>query len=140
MKGTTILQKVIDEINLDPMVKIKDDDLIIMNELCMKMQNQEMEKLHPIKRGVFEKCSPSGSNIYLTVPVPHQKHIKETNCITLQNDPLSGWSVCFYVDFGGTGQYKLKRRHDIESTKPNHVVTEFARIYKAYLGRNTVNL
>lgn len=140
MKGTTILQKVIDEINLDPMIKNKDDDLIVMNELCMKMQNQEMEKLVPVERSSFEDHSPSGSNIYLTIPVPHQKHIKEINCITLQNDPLSGWSVCFYTDFGGIGKYKLKRRHDIESTKPNHIVTKFAKIYKAYLGRKTNNL
>jgi hypothetical protein len=140
MKGSTILQKVIEEIKSDPFIKEKDNDLIIMNELCTKIQNQEMAKLNADDNKIIEEHAPSGANIYLTLPVPHQKNIKEVNCITLQKDPLYGWAVCFYVDFGGIRNYKLKKRHDIESEKPNHIVTEFARIYKAYLGKETSNL
>lgn len=140
MKGSTILQKVIEEINSDPLVRSKDDDMIVMNELCTKIQAQEFEKLNAEQQDEIENKAPKGANTYLTIPVPYQKHFKEVNCLTLQNDPLSGWSVCLHVDFGGIGKYKLKKRHDIEATNPNHIVTEFARIYKAYLGRNTVNL
>jgi hypothetical protein len=140
MKGSTILQKVIEEIMSDPLIKEKDNDLIIMNELCMKIQKQEMGKLNADDNKIIEEHAPSGANIYLTLPIPYQKNIKEVSCLTLQNDPLSGWSVCFHVDFGGTGSYKLKKRHDIESTKPNHIVAGFARIYKAYLGKETSNL
>ena len=140
MKGTSILQKVIDEINLDPIIKSHDDDLVIMNELCTKIQNQEIKKLTERQLKDIEVDAPSGANIYLTIPVPYQKHIKEVNCITLEHDALSGWSVCLYVDFGHTGYYKLKKRHDINATKPNQIVTEFAKIYKAYLGKETNNL
>jgi hypothetical protein len=140
MKGSTILQQVIKEIMSDPFIKENDNDLIVMNELCTKIQNQEMAKLNSDDNKIIEEHAPSGANIYLTLPVPYQKNVKEVSCITLQKDPLSGWAVCFHVDFGGTKSYKLKKRHDIEATKPNHIVTEFARIYKAYLGKETSNL
>ncbi len=140
MKGSTILQQVIEEIKSDPFIKEKDNDLVIMNELCTKIQKQEMAKLNHDDNKIIEEQAPSGANIYLTLPVPYQKSMKEVNCITLQRDPMSGWAVCFHVDFGGTGSYQLKKRHDIEYTKPNHIVAEFARIYKAYLGKETSNL
>jgi hypothetical protein len=140
MNGSTILQKVIEEIKADPIIKAGDDDNIIMAELCNKIQDQEMKKMETVSLDTIESEIISGANMYLTLPVPYQKSQKEVCFIALERDPLDGWSVCYYVDFGGTGSFKMKNRHIIESMKPNQIVTGFAKVYKAYLGKETRNL
>jgi hypothetical protein len=140
MNGSTILQKVIEEIKADPTIRAEDDDDIIIAELCNRIQDQEMKKMDTVSLDIIESEIISGANMYLILPVPYQKSQKEVCYIALERDPLDGWSVCYYVDFGATGTFKMKNRHIIESTKPNHIVTGFAKVYKAYLGKETKNL
>jgi len=136
--SSTILQKVIEEIKGDPGIRQRDDDAIIINELCMKIQKEEDDKYSDIELQKMRLNGPKGAVVYLTLSIPHIKHPKEVSYLTLENDPLTGWSVAYYVDFGGVGQNKLKKRHDIEATKPNHIVTSFAKIYKHYLGKRAI--
>lgn len=140
MKSTYILKEVIEEINKDPKIKQVDDDIVIMRELCNKIQKEENGKMDKEKLENFLKNSPSGAMIFLTLSIPYQRNKKEVSYITLENDGLDGWCVCYYVDFGGTGVNKLKKRHDIDSINPNHVMTKFAKIYKLYLGKEINNL
>lgn len=135
MKSTTILQRVIEEIKSDPAIRTKDDDMAILRELCIKIQAEEDAKLSGPDLQYRLNNGPKGTAVLLTLYVPYQRHPKETCYITLENDPLTGISVCHYVDFGRTGQNKLKKRHDIESETPNHIMTKFAKIYKSYLGK-----
>jgi len=139
INASTILQKVIEEIKSDPYIKARDDDDIIIAELCKKIQKQEQEKMDPLTIDIMEK-NMGGANTYLVLPVPYQRSPKESCFITLERDPLDGWSVCYYVSFGTAENYIIKKRHTIESTKPNHIVTGFAKIYKKYLGKMTKNL
>jgi hypothetical protein len=134
------MKKVIEEINADPMIKKKDDDALMVRELCNKIQVQEDEKMSDIDLQEMKLNAPQGVAICLTLSIPYQRNPKEVSYLTLENDPMGGWSVCYYVDFGGTGQNKLKKRHDIDATAPNFIMTEFAKIYKAYLGKEAINL
>lgn len=140
MKTTHIIKKVIAEINADPMIKKKDDDALMVRELCNKIQEQENEKLSKEELKTLKDNAPRGIAICLTLSIPYQRNPKEVSYLTLENDPMGGWSVCYYVDFGGTGSNKLKKRHDIEATAPNFIMTHFAKIYKAYLGKEVENL
>ena len=140
MNSTHILKQIIDEIKTDPIIKDEDDTIAIMRELCKKIQKEEDEKISDDEKEFFNEHSPKGAMIFLTIKVPYQKHQKEVSYLTLENDGLDGWSACYYVDFGGTGKNKLKKRHDIGAQNPNHVVTAFAKIYKRYLGREADNL
>lgn len=140
MKTTHIIQKVIEEINTDPMIKKKDDDALMIRELCNKIQNQEDTKLSKEELKTKEDNAPQGVAVCLTLSIPYQRNPKELSYLTLENDPMGEWSVCYYVDFGATGQNKLKKRHDIKATAPNFVMTNFAKIYKAYLGKEAKNL
>lgn len=140
MNSSTILQQVIDEIENDPSVKKADDDIVIMRELCDKIQKEEDVKISDDKREFFIEHAPNGSMIFLTLTIPHQKHVKEVSYLTLENDVLDGWCVGYYVDFGGTGVNKLKKRHDLKAENPNHIMTAFAKLYKKYLGREANNL
>jgi DNA repair photolyase len=140
MKTTHILKQAIEEIKADPMIKQKDDDQIIMSELCDKIQIEQNGKLTKDALDFLDEHGPSGVAVFLTVMVPFQRNHKELSYLTLENDALSGWSIAYYIDFGSTGQYKLKKRHEIKSTKPNFIMTEFAKVYKAYLGKEAHNL
>lgn len=140
MKTTNILKKAIDEIKADPMIKQKDDDQIIMSELCNKIQVEQNLKLTKDELDFLDANGPAGVAVFLTVMIPYQRNPKETSYLTLENDPLTEWSIAYYIDFGGTGQYKLRKRHDIKSSKPNFIMTEFAKVYKAYLGKEAHNL
>jgi hypothetical protein len=140
MKSSTIIQRVIEEINSDPMVRNKDNETVIVIELCKKIAIEQKQKLSEREKKILEDCGPQGANIFLTLPIPFQKNPKEVSYLTIEHDPLSAWSVCYYVDFGATGQNKLKRRHDITAFKPNHILTQFAKIYKLYLGKEAENL
>lgn len=136
MEISTTLQKVIKEIKDDPFIRAGDDDVVMVKELCKKIQKEENSKLSPEALKLLEESGPNGASIVLTLSIPYQKHQKEVSYLTLENDPLDGWCSCYYVDFGGTGVNKLKRRHDIPMTNPNFVVTKFAKIYKGYLGKD----
>ncbi len=135
MKTSTVLKQVIEEIKAkDPAVKKADDDRVTMEELCKKIQVEEDSKLDKEILTFLKENGPSGNAVLLTLHIPHQRHPKEFSYITLENDALTGWSVCYYIDFGKTTQYKLRKRHDIEATGPNYIMTEFAKILKKYLG------
>ena len=135
MKTSTVLQKVIEELkSKDLAIKKADDDRVIMEELCKKIQSEEDNKLDKEIFEFLKENGPRGNAVLLTLHIPYQRHPKEFSYITLENDALTGWSVCYYVDFGKTTQYKLKKRHDIEATGPNYIMTEFAKILKRYLG------
>lgn len=140
MKSTTTIQKVIEEIKGDPTIRNRDDDLVIIMELCKKIQAEEDSKLDEDVLSFMKENGPHGAAILLTLSIPYQRHQKEFSYLTLEYDGLSGFSVCYYVDFGRTTRYKLKKRHDINTDKPNHVMTHFAKIYKAYLGKEVINL
>jgi hypothetical protein len=140
IKSTTTLQKIIEEIKSDPAIRNKDDDMVILREICNKIQSEEDAKLAEHDLTYLKDSGPNGAVVLLTVYVPFQRHPKETCYLTIENDPLTGLSVCHYVDFGKTGQNKLRKRHDIDSTNPNHIMTHFAKIYKAYLGKETTTI
>lgn len=140
MKSSHILQAVIDEINSDPMIQAKNDDQIVMTELCKKIQKEQDTKLSSDALDNLKENGPDGVAVFLSLMVPAQRNPKEVSYLTLENDPLDGWSTCYYVDFGGTGQYKLKKRHVIKAEKPNHIMTNFVKVYKAYLGKEAHNL
>ena len=140
MKSSYIIQDVIKEINSDPMIKAKDDERIIMAELCNKIQVEENGKLTKDELDYLDENGPKGAAVFLTLYIPFQRNPKELSYLTLENDPLTGWSVCYYIDFGKTGQYKLRKRHEIKAEKPNHIMTQFVKIYKAYLGKEAHNL
>jgi hypothetical protein len=135
MKSTTTLQQVIQEIKNDPATRNRDDDMVIMKELCKKIQTEEDKKIDTKVLEYMREHGPSGTAVLLTLSIPYQRNPKEFSYLTLEHDPLSGWSVCYYIDFGQTGSNKLKKRHDIESVNPNHIMTRFAKIYKEYLGK-----
>lgn len=135
MKTTTILQKVIEEIKTDPSIRNSDQDMVIMTELCNKIQEEENKKLETSVLQYLTENGPRGAAILLTLSIPYQRNPKEFSYLTLENDALTGWSVCYYVDFGKTGRNKLRKRHDIGATNPNHIMTKFAKIYKSYLGK-----
>ena len=135
MKSSTVIQKVIEELkSKDPVIKKADDDRVTMEALCKKIQAEEDKKLDKEILAFLKENGPSGSAVLLTLHIPHQRHPKEFSYITLENDALTGWSVCYYVDFGKTTRYKLRKRHDIEAMNPNHIMTEFAKVLKRYLG------
>lgn len=135
MEGTTILKQIIEEIKSDPFIRAGDNDVVIVKEICNKIQKEENKKLDgKVLKDLLEHA-PKGASIYLTLPIPYQKHPKEVSYITLERDALDGWCVCYYIDFGKTGINKLKKRHEIPTTNPNHVMTKFAKIYKGYLGK-----
>jgi hypothetical protein len=134
MKSTTTLQKVIEEIKSDPAIRNRDDDMVVMKELCTKIQTEEDNKLDVAIRNYMKEHGPSGAAVLLTLSIPYQRNPKEFSYLTLEHDALSGWSVCYYIDFGKTGSNKLRKRHEIDSVNPNHIMTRFAKIYKEYLG------
>lgn len=136
MKSSTVLQKVIDEIMSDPSVRNKEDDMVIVKELCVKIQSEEDAKTDEEVLSHIKEHGPKGAAVLLTLPIPYQRNIKEFSYLTLEYDGLDGLSVCYYVDFGKTGSYKLRKRHVIEAEKPNMIMTAFAKIYKSYLGVN----
>lgn len=140
MKTTDIMQKMIDEIKNDPEIREKDNETIIVKELCTKIQSDENAKLSEQDLKFLLENGPSGALIYLTLIIPPQRNQKEFSYLTLENDPLTGWSVGYYVDFGKTKNYKLKKRHDIKAERANYIMTNFAKIYKAYLGKQAINL
>jgi hypothetical protein len=133
MKSSHVIQKVIEELKKDPAIKKADDDRVIMEELCKKIQTEEDAKLDVEIRNYMKDHGPRGVAVLLTLHIPYQRNPKEFSYITLEYDALAGWSVCYYIDFGKTNQYKLKKRHDIKAENPNHIMTEFAKILKTYL-------
>ena len=134
MKTTTILQAIIQEIQTDPSIRDRDSNMVIMRELCKKIQAEEDEKITEEALSYMKEHGPQGASVFLTLWIPFQKHPKETSYITLEHDALEDWSVCYYVDFGKSGRNKLRKRHEIGYTKPNQILTKFAKIYKEYLG------
>jgi hypothetical protein len=134
MKSTTTLQKVIQEIQTDPAIRNRDEDMVVMKELCSKIQTEEDDKLDVEIRNYMKNHGPRGAAVLLTLSIPYQRNPKEFSYLTLEYDALQGWSVCYYIDFGKTGSNKLRKRHVIEAANPNHIVTRFAKIYKEYLG------
>ena len=134
IKGTKILKQIIEEIKQDPSIRAKDDDMVILREICNKIQDEEDSKLSKEDLTYLKENGPSGAIVLLSLYIPYQHSPKETCYLTLENDPLSGMSVCHYVDFAKSGKSKLKKRHDMDAQNPNHVMTRFAIIYKEYLG------
>lgn len=137
MKSSTVLQKVIEEIKNNPAIKKADDDRVMIEELCKKIQAEEDAKLAEDVLSFLKENGPSGSAVLLTLSIPYQRNPKEFSYLTLENDALAGWSACYYVDFGKTTRYKLRKRHDIKSESPNHIMTAFAKVLKGYLGNKS---
>jgi len=140
MKTTYIIKALIDEIKEDPSIKAADETSIIIKEICDKIQEQEDQKCSDEELVFNRQNAPSGASIYLTLPIPPQRDPKEYSYITLEFDALTGWSVGYYIDFGKTGKFKLRKRHDVKYDNPNTIMTEFGKIYKAYLGKQAITL
>lgn len=139
MKTTYVMKNLIEELKQDPIIKAADKTAVIIGEICSKIQKEENSKLDPLDVDYLEKHGPSGSHVYLTLWIPPLRTPKEFSCLTMEYDALTGWSVCYYYDFGRTNTFIMKKRHDIKGDNPNMVMTEFGKIYKAYLGKNEIN-
>jgi hypothetical protein len=135
------MKNLIDEIKKkDPEISVDDDTAMIILEISQKIQKEEDAKCGDSELMFLRQNAPSGAHVYLTLWIPPLRNPKEFSCLTLEYDALSGWSVAYYYDWGKSGNFVLRKRHDIKWGNPNMIMTEFGKIYKAYLGKNAINL